>query len=1129
MENEQDNSYDLETPEEVQHNLASMPGWFTENQGQIENADVKFVYVASDCSIGFVESGYLLKLTNEDNRTSVVMVSFEGANPVTPEGRGELSHKSNYFLGNDSEKWRTGVTNYQEVVYENLYDGIELVFYTTEKGLKYDFVVFPGANPEEICFSYEGVNDIYIDSMGNLHLTMPSGEMVEETPFSYQIKHGEMKKIDSHFQVLGKKVNFIIGRYDPSNPLIIDPLIYSTFVGGINGDGGSDIVMDSEKNAYITGSTYSPNFPTTLGAYDTYYNGDWDVVVFKLDSSGSSLLYSTFVGGSDWDAGYAMAIDDEGNAYVTGSTTSQDFPTTSEAYDTSYSEREDIFVLKLDSRGSNLEYSTYIGGNDTDEGYAITIDFEGNAYITGWTWSVNFPTTVGAFDNTYNGWGDTFVVKLNEDGSSIIFSTFMGGYDVEEGWAIEVDDDHNIYVGGYSSSPNCPTTMGAYDNIHNGLGPDVLIFKLNSEGSFLIYSTFVGGLRQDVAWDMKIDESGCAYVSGETSSEDFPTTGECYDNTYNEGRDSFAFKLDADGSALLFSTFIGGSNWDEACGLAINSGGDVIITGWTRSTDFPITSNAYDTSHNGGYDVFLLQLNSDGSSLQYSTFIGGINDEIGTGVEIIAENNIYITGRTSSFNFPIAGEAYDSSFNGDADIFVMQLNIIIENIPPIININSPPNNSEVSGNITINGSAMDENGNVTIENVEISIDGGDWEIVNGTSTWDYEWNTTTVENGEHNLRFRAYDGELYSDIEQLILDVQNDQENHPPDVTINSPDNNDEVSDTITISGESSDEDGNETIEKVEISIDDDGSWEVVTGTTSWSYDWDTTSVENGEHTLRFRAYDGIDYSDVEELTLIVENENVKPEVTIDYPEDYSEVTGLVTITGSASDEDGDETIEEVEVSIDGGGWEGVSGTTSWSYDWDTTQYADGEYTLKFRAFDGTDYSDVEELILIVKNEIDNIKPEVTIISPIHNSDVSGEVYCSGRASDDDGEIEKVEISTDDGLWLPVQGTVYWTYEWDTREFENGVYFIRVRSYDGEDYSEEVSITVTVNNQEDDGSDDEWYEEPIYLGGITSAIILVVVIASFMILRKRREGEYYGDWGEEEVFEVSGSEETDEE
>ena len=432
--------------------------------------------------------------------------------------------------------------------------------------------------------------------------------------------------------------------------------------------------------------------------------------------------------------------------------------------------------------------------------------------------------------------------------------------------------------------------------------------------------------------------------------------------------------------------------------------------------------------------------------------------------------------------------------------------------PPIVIIESPDNNSTVSEEILINGTAYSDGG--IIESVEISIDSGNWETAVGTESWEYEWNTTRVENSEHTIQVRAYDGDQYSEVEEIKLNVQNDDENQPPEVTITSQDNNNKVVGQITIEGESSDADGDETIETVEISIDEE-SWKEVTGTTSWSYDWDTTEVTNGDHTLRFRAYDGENYSDIVELTLNVQNENTIPEVTIDNPEDGTDVEGTTTITGFASDEDGDQTIETVELSIDGEGWEVATGTTSWSYDWDTTLVDDGTYSVEVRAFDGIDYSDVQEITLTVVNVQENIKPEVTILAPLQNSEVKDEVYCNGGATDEDGEIEKVEMSIDGGAWFQLQGKDVWAYSWDSISVENGIHTVSVRSHDGEDYSDEAIITFTVNNVKDSGGEDEWYDEPVNIGGLTAAIIVVVIVVALLFMRKRNE-DNYGDWGDEE-------------
>ncbi|MCK4614640.1 MAG: hypothetical protein KAU14_07545, partial [Thermoplasmata archaeon] len=467
-------------PAEVQRSLSSMKGWFTENQGQIENPEVRFVYAASDCSIGFVESGYLMKMTDEDNLTSVVRVNFEDSNPVAPVGEEELPHRSNFFLGNDSSMWRTNVANYRKVVYEGLYDGIDLVFYTEEKGLKYDFIVSPGADPKEIRYSYEGIDAIHIDSRGNLHLATPAGELVEEAPLSYQVKDGKMVEVSCQYWTEGRLVGFKIGNYDPSTKLVIDPLIYSTFVGGSGEDKGRSVALDSEGCAVVTGVTHSSDFPTTAGCYDDSYNGSGDAFVFKLSSNGSGLVYSTFVGGGDDEQGLGIALDSEGCTVVTGETESSDFPTTTGCYDDSYNGNQEVFAFKLNSDGSSLVYSTFVGGGNYDCAYGIALDSHGCAVVTGITWSSDFPTTEGCYDDSYNGNNDVFVFKLSSDGSSLVYSTYVGGGDYDYGYGIALDSQGCAVGTGFTRSSDFPTTPGCYDNSHNGQS-DAFVFKLSSD------------------------------------------------------------------------------------------------------------------------------------------------------------------------------------------------------------------------------------------------------------------------------------------------------------------------------------------------------------------------------------------------------------------------------------------------------------------------------------------------------------------------------------------------------------------------------------------------------------------------------------------------------------------------
>ena len=475
-ENIQDNS------SKINNNFASLGGWFTENRGQVENPDVKFVFSGSGCSIGFIESGYLIKLTNEKNLTSVVKVTFEGANRVIPEGREQLAHKSNYFRGNDSSKWSNEVGNYEKVVYENLYDGIDLVFYSNEMGLKYDFIVYPEADPNRIRISYHSIEDLYIDYSGNLHVSTKSGEFIEEAPLSYQMINGEMIEVFSDFWTEGNTFGFEVVEYDPSFKFIIDPLIYSTYVGGNDFDEGSHIAVDAENNAYVTGTTYSSNFPVTSGCYDDSNSGSLDVFVFKLNAEGSDLHFSTYFGGSGEDKLPRIALDSENNVYITGMTESADFPTTSGCYDNSQNGDYDIFVSKLSSDGTELDYSTFIGGSGADFGNGITVDSMNSAYVTGQSNSPEFPTTFGCYDPIYNGGAfDAVICKLNSFGSNLQYSTFIGGIDSDAGGDIVLDSGNNAYITGFSDSADFPTTSGCYDNIYNG-GRDAITFKLNPDG-----------------------------------------------------------------------------------------------------------------------------------------------------------------------------------------------------------------------------------------------------------------------------------------------------------------------------------------------------------------------------------------------------------------------------------------------------------------------------------------------------------------------------------------------------------------------------------------------------------------------------------------------------------------------
>ncbi len=597
----------------------------------------------------------------------VLRVSFVGAKPsALVEGCKQLPGKVNVLNGNDASKWLRDIPTYGEIVYRDLWPGIDLV-YRGEPGcgLKYDVVVGPGADPGVIRLRYKGHDQLRVNAAGELVVETALGPVTEKAPCIYQDVGGTRVEVEGAFEVIGADtVRYRLGAFDTSHPLIIDPgLVYSTFLGGSDHDVGNGIAVDGDGNAYVTGNTSSSSdFPTTAGAYDTSHNGGQDVFVTKLNAAGSGLVYSTFLGSYGSDYGQDIAVDSSGNAYVVGTTESPYFPTTPGAYDSSLGGVMDVFVTKLNAAGSDLVYSTFVGRSGYDHGHGIALDGYGQAYVTGQTLSNDFPTTTGAYDTSYNDLAEVFVTKLNIAGSGLVYSTFLGGSGADTGYGIAVDIIRNAYVTGDTTSTDFPTTAGAYDTSHNG-GSDVFVTKLNPAGSSLDRVSAIAVHRS----------AGQAYVTGYTASSDFPTTAGAYDTSHNGGTDVFATRLKADGSVLWYSTFLGGNGNDFGDGIAMDASATAYITGTTRSADFPTTPDAYDTSYKGGdSDAFVVKLYSLG--LVYSTFLGGSEDDGGSGIAVDGDGNAYVTGDTKSIGFPRTAGAYDTTYNGgDLDVFVLKL------------------------------------------------------------------------------------------------------------------------------------------------------------------------------------------------------------------------------------------------------------------------------------------------------------------------------------------------------------------------------------------------------------------------------------------------------------------------
>ncbi len=584
---------------------------------------------------------------------AVVRMRLVGAN-TRPQlsGLDRLPGTSNYFIGNDPTRWQTNVANYAKVKYAGVYPGIDLVYYGNQRELEYDLVVAPGADPARIALAFEGVEKLSLDAQGNLLLQTSHGDLAQNKPVIYQDIGGKRQRVDGRY-VLGAndRVGFAIASYDTTQPLVIDPVLsYSSYLGGNSNDVGHAIAVDGAGNTYVTGETLSMNFPgtsgspiqsTKLGAANSP-----DVFVTKLNAAGSALVYSTYLGGSGGDIGYAIAVDSAGNAYVTGETdsgtptpSSIPYPTTAGALQRVYKLGGDAFVTKLDAAGSALVYSTFLGGGGTERGYGIAADSFGSAYVTGHTNSDNassgptggFPTAGPLqFNNGSPGSYDAFVTKFNPAGSALLYSTYLGG---------------------------------------NG-------------SEFSIY----GG-------DIAVDSEGNAYVGGSTGSTNFPgATGTPGLGTYGGGvSDAFVAKLNAGGSGLFYSTYLGGTAYDAVHGVAVNAGGELFVTGYTDSTNFPVAApircvtppggspictqlSPLQASKGTGEDAFVSRLNGNGNILVYSTYLGGNAGDRAYDVAVDSANNAYVAGWTASSNFPINAPVQSVNRGSGGDVFISAVN-----------------------------------------------------------------------------------------------------------------------------------------------------------------------------------------------------------------------------------------------------------------------------------------------------------------------------------------------------------------------------------------------------------------------------------------------------------------------
>ncbi len=640
------------------------------------------------------------------SRSAVLRMKIVGGNAEPGlTGLGELTGRTNYFIGNDPEKWRTNVPNYARVEYHSVYPGVDLVYYGSQGRVEHDFVVAPGADPSQIKLSFDGANKVGIDDQGDLVLGVPGGELRLERPRMYQDINGERREIaggyvltgagdfrreDGEASVPAHHIGFQVARYDPSRPLVIDPVLwYSTYLGGGSTETGKNVAVDASGNVYVVGETNSIDFPTTAPFQSQLRS--IDVFVTKLTSTASAtetsaFIYSTYLGGTGAEEAGGIAVDSGGNAYVVGDTNSTNFPisTAVTPIQSVLVRNDDVFVTKLNPSGTALVYSTYLGGSDFDHGQGIAVDGFGNAYITGHTESDDFPIRA-AFQSVHRdaeGITDAFVTKLlvisfgfpAHLALSLGYSTYLGGTDQDEGHAIAVDSSGNAYVTGSTRSSNFPTTPNPFRA--DQPGGDAFVTKLSKGGS-LVFSTYLGGTGDDTASSIAVDSLLNVYVTGETTSGNTFPIQNAFSATQSGPRDVFVTKFNSDGASLVFSTFLGGSNTETASGITVDSARNVWVTGSTFSSDFP-TKNALQ-SHLAGStaslptaDAFVTQIKAGGSQLAFSTYLGGSSGDTGNSIAVDSSDNIYVAGDTFSTDFPTKN-ALQSVIHGFRDAFVLKI------------------------------------------------------------------------------------------------------------------------------------------------------------------------------------------------------------------------------------------------------------------------------------------------------------------------------------------------------------------------------------------------------------------------------------------------------------------------
>jgi len=630
-------------------NNGALPAFFVERGGG-------FILQARDMSARFHS-----RAVDYSWRGTSIYQRFEDAAEVAPRGI-NLTGKVNYLIGNDPKSWERGLAAYASVGYKGLYSNIDLTFRTEEGRLKSEFVVMPGADPSRIAWRYQGIQKVMVDPDGSLRVYTSHGELSELAPVLYQVIEERRVPVEGGFAVEQDRVSYRIGSYDRTRPVVIDPTIaYSSYIGGSRNESATAVAVDSAGFAYVTGWSESANFP--LASPYRGYSGSVDAFVMKFNTSGTALVYATYLGGSGEDRSYSISVDAYGSPHITGFTTSTNFP----VLVGSRIGLRDAFLTRLHPNGSSLLYSVYLGGTGNDTGTGVVVDPYGQIYLAGETDSPDLPTHL-PFQSSLSGRRDAFLLKVGIS-TATVFSTYFGGSGDERVTGVALTPDTlTPYMTGCTNSTDFPL-RNPWQAMLSG-GQDAFVTRFNSDANDLVYSTYLGGSSStECATAIALDAYHNAYITGSTTSPNFPVLGP-FQSQSAGGTDAFVSKLNS-GGLLLYSSYLGGRGVDAGTAVQVDINRRAYVVGYTASRNFPIVAPTQG-SLAGSHDAFAVRVDVNGNQLNFSTYLGGTASDSALGAAYHSNGDLYVVGSTSSLNFPVVNP-FRPTNAGFLDAFIAKI------------------------------------------------------------------------------------------------------------------------------------------------------------------------------------------------------------------------------------------------------------------------------------------------------------------------------------------------------------------------------------------------------------------------------------------------------------------------